>query len=374
MLWLTAIEGIVPGFWRPIVGIDAFDLREHEIDVTPWLPLLCDGSPHTFEIRVAGLSDDGAGNAVLTESVGSYWIVTGKIFIFSDAPGSITTGTQPQISESPPQFTISSSSTQNATGANETLMANTAASRSISITSTVTTSNGSSSASWTQQLSYSNFNSLTSQGLVQLTIQNTTGADASSSTYANTYSYPIDVNSSYYESPSGDLGINGTITRGLDFNVFGPSVFPSGIQTFNVTTPSTFGLSGQTVPQSIRISSSLPVFSGALLSTTQTSSAEYYSAPNGSYSFGTTEQDFTFDGVESNSPSSTYELYTRSVKAVNTSIVFDQQTLAGQTFGLPATSANGIGATFPAFDGFSVKSLLGRGPGKTKAELGGGPS
>jgi hypothetical protein len=31
--------GIVPGFWRPVVGIDAFDLREDVIDITPWLPV-----------------------------------------------------------------------------------------------------------------------------------------------------------------------------------------------------------------------------------------------------------------------------------------------------------------------------------------------
>lgn len=66
--------GIVPGFWRPIVGIDAFDLREDEIDITPWLPLLCDGNDHTFNIRIAGIDDDGRGNGVLTEMVGSYWV------------------------------------------------------------------------------------------------------------------------------------------------------------------------------------------------------------------------------------------------------------------------------------------------------------
>ena len=66
--------GVVPGLWRPIVGIDAFDLREDEIDISPWLPLLCDGLSHTFEIRVAGINDDGHGNGQLTETVGSYWV------------------------------------------------------------------------------------------------------------------------------------------------------------------------------------------------------------------------------------------------------------------------------------------------------------
>lgn len=65
--------GIVPGLWRPVAGIDAFDLKEDEIDITPWLPLLCDGKSHTFEIRIAGISDDGNGNGEIVNSGGDYW-------------------------------------------------------------------------------------------------------------------------------------------------------------------------------------------------------------------------------------------------------------------------------------------------------------
>lgn len=71
--------GIVPGLWRPIVGIDAFDLKEDEIDITPWLPLLCDGNSHNFTIRVSGLTDNGNGTATLSETTGGYWLVTGKV-------------------------------------------------------------------------------------------------------------------------------------------------------------------------------------------------------------------------------------------------------------------------------------------------------
>lgn len=56
--------GVVPGLWRPVVGIDTFDLREHEIDITPWLPILCDGDEHSFEIRVAGIEDDGENHEI----------------------------------------------------------------------------------------------------------------------------------------------------------------------------------------------------------------------------------------------------------------------------------------------------------------------
>jgi len=66
--------GIVPGLWRPIVGIDAFDLREDEIDITPWLGQIADGDKHTFEIRVAGINGDGSTKKSTLEPAPSYWV------------------------------------------------------------------------------------------------------------------------------------------------------------------------------------------------------------------------------------------------------------------------------------------------------------
>ena len=356
--------GIVPGLWRPIVGIDAFDLRQHEIDVTPWLPLLCDGGSHTFEIRIAGLNDDGAGHATLSETVGSYWVVTGTIFLFLGAAGSITTGSELSIDAPAPEIQISSSLTTNSTGANETLDYMTTVSRSLSISSTIKTFNGSTPAKWTQSLSYSNYNALTAQGFTQYTSQNTSGIDTSSSTYTNTYAYPITVDTSFSVSSTGNVGINGTISHGLTFNVFGPSVFPSGIQSFNVTTPSTINPSGPQ-PQTLQLPASFPSFSGALLSTTQAGSASYLSAGNASYSFGTTTQDFDFKGAELNDPTATFELYHRHVMAVNSTVTVDDQTLAGQTIAVPVALVESIPLQADP-GGFSIRSLLGRGPGGTK--------
>ena len=360
----------MPSFWRPIVGIDAFDLRQHEIDVTPWLAVLCDGGSHTFEIRVVGLNDDGAGHATLSETVGSYWVVTGTIFLFLGDDGTVTTGSIPTIDAPLPDVEISSSIMTNSTGANETLTYNTAVTRDISITSTIKTSSGSQKASWTQRLSYTNFNSLTDQGFVQLTIQNTTGSDLSSSGYANTYSYPLNVNSSFSVDAAGEVGINGTLTRGLDYDVYGPSVFPSGIQNFNITAPASFSPSGALTRQTIQLSPALPLFSGSLLSTTQTGSAEYFSGVNSSYSFGTTTQDFDFRGAELDAPGETVELYHRHVMAVNSTVTADDQTLVGKMFAVPVPLAGaGESVPEPAFEEASVRALLGRGPGEAKAGL-----
>ena len=358
--------GIVPGLWRPIVGIDAFDLRQHEIDVTPFLPLLCDGTSHALEIRVAGLDDNSNTQATISETVGSYWIVTGTVFLFSGDEGSVTTGTQTVVDTPSPEIMISSDITANSTGANQTLTYNAAVTRQISITSNIQSSKGSRISTWTQALSYENFNGLTDQGFVQYTQQNTTGSDQSASGYTNTYNYPLTVNSSFFVDTAGEVSINATLSRGLDFDVYGPSVFPSGIQTFNVTTPSLFTPAGLISDQSVQVASTLPLFSGALLTTTQTGSAKYFSGVNSSYSFGTTEQDFDFQGAELNPPGVTYELYHRHVLAVNSTVTEDEQTFSGQSLDLPLASTPEEPNVQPAVDGVSVRALLGRGPGQPK--------
>ena len=320
---------------------------------------------------MASLNDDKAGHATLVDTPGSYWVVSGKIFLFLDPAGAVTTGSKPIIHTPPPSFRLSSAITQNASGANETLTYSIAATRQISITSTIQTSKGRQIATWSQSLTYKNYDAITNQGLTQLTIQSTNGSDASASGYANIYGYPINVDSSYSISSSGALEINGSITRGLGFDVYGPSVIPSGIQTFNITTPSLFNAGGWLAPQVIQLTD-VPSFSGALLSTTQTGTAQYYSSPNISYSFGTTSQDFSFSGVEVGSPGAAYELYSRDVTAINSTVVSDTQSLAGQTFGIP-TSMPGVGISLQGGLGNSARALLGRGPGATKAVLAGGP-
>ena len=330
--------------------------------------MLCDGNPHTFEIRVTGLNDDGQNRATLSESVGSYWLVDGNIFIFLDKEGTVTTGTPPSIAADPPQIRISSTVTMNSTGANESLIYDTEVERLLTISSTVTTSRGSRSASWLQRLVYSNGNFLSSQGFVQTTNQSTTGTDDASSGYLNSYSYPLQVTSSFSVDSAGDVGINASLSRGLVYNVYGPSIFPSGIQNFNITSPSVASVPGRLSPQAIQLPNNLPLFSGSLLSTTQSGSAEYLSAGNRSYSFGTTSQDFEFKGAEINSPSATYELYRRHVKAVNSTVTEDEQVLAGRTFNIP-TANPGPDLASTAYEGFSVRAVLGRGPGQSKRGL-----
>lgn len=81
--------GVDPGLWRPIVGIDTYDLPSFEIDVTPWLPTLCDGRNHTFGLKVVGFDNSAEGNI---GTIGENWWVTGAVFTWLDEKGKQTTG------------------------------------------------------------------------------------------------------------------------------------------------------------------------------------------------------------------------------------------------------------------------------------------
>lgn len=84
--------GISPGLWVPIVGIDTYDLGSVDVDISPWLGILCDGNAHEFELKVVGLQSE-------TElgTVGSNWYVSGEVFLWLDKNGTQTTASVSQI-------------------------------------------------------------------------------------------------------------------------------------------------------------------------------------------------------------------------------------------------------------------------------------
>ncbi|TEY31814.1 hypothetical protein BOTCAL_0774g00020 [Botryotinia calthae] len=353
--------GIVPGLWRPIVGLDTFDLREHEIDITPWLPVLCDGSEHTFEIRVAGVIDDGEGRGTLIDTVGSYWLVTGKIFIWLDSSDSVTIGTAPTLSIPTPIITTSQILTQNATGANETLTYTTNVQRSLSISSTVVTENGTSTSTWTQELSALNYGQYTAFGAIQINNATTQGVDTSilggSTKYKSEYTYPVWVNTTNLILSSTNFTLDAVITRGLDLLVFGASVFPSGLQPFAYLPSSASLISG---------------FLGTRLSTTQSGSAYYLGTSAGSSGYGSTSQTYVFGGMDINNDAIDAELYYRDVESVNSTIVYDEERLVGVEIG---KYTNGrTGGAYLSQGVMSAKEAIGRGKGSPKQMLVGGGS
>lgn len=191
--------GVDPGLWRPIVGIDTFDLPSFEIDVTPWLSLLCDGGEHTFKIQVVAF-DSNSPNGIGT--VGQNWWVTGNVFVWLDETvnqtlaGSVTSNISAPVFDYLPQL---GTSLTNGSGTNESFWVSLSARRSISVSSTIYTPNGTEEVHWTQDLYFSNIMNYTDGGWNLSLSMNSTGSSAASfsNDISSNYSYPMNLYYSY---------------------------------------------------------------------------------------------------------------------------------------------------------------------------------
>lgn len=314
--------GVAPGFWHPIVGTDAFDLRQPEIDISPFLPLLQDGQGHSFEIRVTGLNISADGSATLANTVGSYWVVTGNIFLYVDGsdasePLAPREGIMPRVEAPVPKFIVTRNLVQNLTGGNDTLSYSVVAERTFSVTS--------SNYAWLQRLSFLNHGLLNQQGYSQVNKQLTTGHATitefgdNPSSNDTTFKYPLLVNATYGIT-SDSTTIDAWMERGLEIESSGGP-----------------GISAYTL-----------VSGPSRLKTHQSGQARYTAIKGGnSTSSGNTADEFhsTANGVP----------YSRSVKAVNGVVVYD-----------PNPTNKMSPSNFHGLDGLgrdSVRSMLGRGPG-----------
>ncbi|KAL2261325.1 hypothetical protein VTK26DRAFT_4397 [Humicola hyalothermophila] len=336
--------GVVPSLHRPIVGINAFDLREHEIDITPFLPVLCDGADHTFTIRVAGVNDTPS--VSLTETVNESWYVTGKIFVWLDEdPSSITTGEPPTILDPEPIISINSVVTTTPNGTNETLHYTTSVRRSLRITTRrLKTQHSTSPASWSQSISYTNAGTITAFGFDQINDLLISGEDESSfssspshshSAYRAAYRYPLFANSTYAISPQGNLSIRAHVIQGKQLAVSGPSIFPTGLEAFR--------------SQLLPLQRGGPSRLVAKLRTTKAGTAEFRQSGDAmeSTGWGESRQEFWFgvgvggwgvdggggggDEKEKEQEEEGWEmgLYSRDVAAVNGTVVHDDKWMMG---------------------------------------------
>jgi Peptide N-acetyl-beta-D-glucosaminyl asparaginase amidase A len=269
--------GVVPAFWRPVVGIDAFDLKEDVIDITPWLPALSDGKDHTYEIKVVGLTSDSNGR-FSTTNVGSNWVVTGKIFLWLDAKGTVTQGDSPKVTIQEPRFTIEQIITKTSQGANDTLIYKVLATRELTIDGSITTSEGKIPAGWKQTLKFSNIGNVTAGGYNQSTIQKTSGTEIAGYGYSRNFDYPLECSSNTkYDSTTKELYIGGEFKRAKLVESFGAPIFPSGLDDFD--------------------SKGQPLALGFTVNTTQHGQAWYRNSPatNKTTGAGMTEQVLTFE-------------------------------------------------------------------------------
>ncbi|EAW11145.1 uncharacterized protein ACLA_088340 [Aspergillus clavatus NRRL 1] len=318
--------GVAPGFWRPIVGIDAFDLRQPEIDISPFLPFLKDGQEHSFEIKIAGLNIQDDGNATLSDHVGSYWVITGNIFVYLDEDAESNSSEKaPHIYAPAPSLAVNRNLIKNETGGNDTLSYSVIVKRSIAISSL--------QFSWEQSLEYSNFGLLNQQGLSQSNNQTTygkvsiTNSEAKDSSDEVTFVYPLSVNTTYNISDTG-LAIDAKISRGLDIE----ATALLGISSYTLTS------------EPLR------------LHTMQEGSASYRSVTGGS----STSSGDTSDTFESDNG----QLYQRTVRAVNGSVVLDtDDTNAPSMCGLSQADQNNVVLSSGRDN---IRSIIGRGPGNER--------
>ncbi|KZF25573.1 hypothetical protein L228DRAFT_236652 [Xylona heveae TC161] len=394
--------GIAPGFWRPIVGIHAFDLPEHEIDITPWLPFLRDGAEHTFEIRVAGLSAGSDNKLSISSPVGNYWVVTGKLFIWlDDSDNDASNGSLPEVIAPTPQIDVESWIQTFPNGTNKTLSYSVNVKRHILVSSLQSSPmEQQRAASWSQSLTFSNNGSIYDNGNTQDMSMLTTGTDVSPlGLYAKRYQYPLSVNSTFDIGPNNSLSIGARLDRGLDVKTFATaaSSFPFELGTIGTTINSDVSGAAGT---------SLWPYGWTQLLTRQNGTAHYLSLPGRktSYSWGTTEQAYSFKSVDNfftpllSSPAlplsniandllmvplgangdanvdngsdldpdldsvpQTYR-YDRHVIASNGKVIEDEETINGQTTVQYSAPPGRIGAAnVDEFADEDVNKLLGRG-------------
>lgn len=266
--------GIVPQFWRPLVGIDAFDMKEDEIDITPWIPLLSDGKDHSYEIKVVGIEDDGSGKFSLSK-VASNWVITGKLFLWLDKAGSITRGDAPKVSSPPLAGLLTITPEQDTDGTVSGFDYSVLAIRNFSVEGSIITSEGIQPSGWNQILGFENNGTVEAGGLNQTNHQRTLGRGISTSGYSREFEYLLNVNSSTkVDKATNEMYLDGKFQCGKFTSIHSQAVFPTGQDDFD--------------------SRGEPVALGVTTNTIQNGTAYYHSIPakNQTKGAGLTEQAF----------------------------------------------------------------------------------
>jgi len=211
-----------------------------------------------------------------------------------------------------PQFFLTSGTSKTRNGTNTTLTYQVLAQRQLSFTSTIETSDGPITTSWQQTLQYSNIGKAENGGNNQTNNQMTSGVEVSSNGYSRKFSYPLYCYSTVDSDPvSKSMAISGIIDRSKNIQVIGSSVFPTGLESYPNEGP----------------------YDGFSVTTRQNGTAGYKMNPalRQSISWGATEQDYMFSGI--NAARNSYPqvpfmvgktpLFERRVLAVNGSVARD---------------------------------------------------
>jgi hypothetical protein len=127
--------GVNPYLWRPIPPVETFNIRPYAVDLTPFLGVLANGSPHTISIQVPNAQ--------------YFWLVDGDLLL-SEHGGGPTTGAV--TTRTTPDATVHVSENINQNGA----QFETTASHDITVAGYVNTPAGRVVTSIQQSLAFSN--------------------------------------------------------------------------------------------------------------------------------------------------------------------------------------------------------------------------
>ncbi|KAF7363451.1 Peptide-N4-(N-acetyl-beta-glucosaminyl)asparagine amidase A [Mycena sanguinolenta] len=179
--------GILPTAWRPITSYGALDLPTYFLDLTPFVPLLTDGNPHTFTIDVASAEAD--------KTILQNWFVSGVLQVITDSSSERTTGNITSYSAEP--FAVAS--TTGSVDANGDIHITVTASRQINITAEIVSGSGKrNTVVVSQTLEYVNQQDYLDNTLVQNLFQSSSGSVLSTHNnvpaVVDTFSYPITIN------------------------------------------------------------------------------------------------------------------------------------------------------------------------------------
>lgn len=165
--------GIVPTAWRyshfrftdyhlahpnhrPITSYGALDLPTYFLDLTPFVPLLADGNPHTFTLDVASAEAD--------HTILQNWFVSGLLQVVTDSSPKRTVGRITKYIADP----FAASTIVGSVGDNGDINVTVSATRQIRIEAEVTSGSGiTKHVVWSQDLRYSNMQSFLENTSVQ---------------------------------------------------------------------------------------------------------------------------------------------------------------------------------------------------------------
>lgn len=306
--------GIAPPLHRPLVGLQAFDLAEHEVDMTSWIGLICDGRPHNVSLEVVGE------NSV---RVPQHWLLSAKMFVWLSSPGSVSLGEVPRVNISTPTFDLNLVADPDKRTQYRQL-----AKRAFNVRAGLRIDGQKVLSEWHQLFTMKSEGTVAGGGDFQQVRASYRGQDRALldhiSVYERNYGYPISTTYVTKRPTSGpySMTIKANLTQGLEQVMTGESVFATGIEPF--------------------MNKMFSQKHGVEMLTMRRGRVSYYQREGGKSSggFGDVRQTYAIGGHDlKNRDTSEFRaeplLYNRDVTVINETVVRDEEFVYKPDMALP---------------------------------------